>query len=59
MKKFYGHETYVQSVGVYNDLEIDGFSIAVCAEMASNYNDIAHVLLMRWSSLAMISALSI
>jgi protein-tyrosine-phosphatase len=33
MKKFYGHETYVQSVGVYNDLEIDGFSIAVCAEM--------------------------
>ena len=33
MKKFYGHETYVQSVGVYNDLEIDGFSVAVCAEM--------------------------
>lgn len=33
MKKFYGHETYVQSVGVYNDLAIDGFSIAVCAEM--------------------------
>jgi len=26
-------ETYVQSVGVYNDLEIDGFSISVCAEM--------------------------
>lgn len=33
MKKFYGTQTYVQSVGVYNDLEIDGFSIAVCAEM--------------------------
>ncbi len=33
MKKFYGLETYVQSVGVFNDLEIDGFSIAVCAEM--------------------------
>lgn len=33
MKQFYGMETYVQSVGVYNDLEIDGFSIAVCAEM--------------------------
>ena len=33
MKKFYGMETYVQSVGVYNDLEIDGFSIAVCSEM--------------------------
>lgn len=33
MKKFYGTETYVQSVGVHNDLEIDGFSIAVCQEM--------------------------
>jgi protein-tyrosine-phosphatase len=32
MKKFYGTDTYVQSVGVKNDLEIDGFSIAVCAE---------------------------
>ncbi|MEP5732016.1 MAG: low molecular weight phosphatase family protein [Sulfitobacter sp.] len=33
MKKFYGTGTYVQSVGVKNDLEIDGFSIAVCAEL--------------------------
>lgn len=33
MKKFYGTGTYVQSVGVTNDMEIDGFSIAVCAEM--------------------------
>ncbi|MBM1690335.1 low molecular weight phosphatase family protein [Sulfitobacter geojensis] len=33
MKKFYGTDTYVQSVGVKNDLEIDGFSIAVCAEL--------------------------
>ncbi|WP_370400234.1 low molecular weight phosphatase family protein [Sulfitobacter sp. JB4-11] len=33
MKKFYGTEVYVQSVGVKNDLEIDGFSIAVCKEM--------------------------
>ena len=33
MKKLYGTETYVQSDGVYNDLEIDGFSIAVCAEI--------------------------
>jgi len=33
MKKFYGTETYVQSVGVKNDLEIDGFSIAVCQEL--------------------------
>ena len=33
MKKFYGMDTYVQSAGVHNDLEIDGFSIAVCQEM--------------------------
>ena len=33
MKKFYGQETYVQSAGVYNDMEIDGFSIAVCEEI--------------------------
>lgn len=33
MKKFYGAGTYVQSVGVRNDLEIDGFAIAVCQEL--------------------------
>lgn len=33
MKKLYGFETYVQSVGVINDLEIDGFAIAVCEEI--------------------------
>ncbi|WP_147124181.1 low molecular weight phosphatase family protein [Shimia ponticola] len=33
MKKLYGMETYVQSAGVRNDLEIDGFSIAVCQEI--------------------------
>jgi protein-tyrosine-phosphatase len=33
MKQFYGTDTYVQSVGVKNDLEIDGFSIAVCQEI--------------------------
>ncbi|MEL6549921.1 MAG: low molecular weight phosphatase family protein [Pseudomonadota bacterium] len=33
MKKFYGTEAYVQSAGVFNDLEIDGFSIAVCQEL--------------------------
>ncbi|WP_037255817.1 arsenate-mycothiol transferase ArsC [Roseobacter sp. SK209-2-6] len=32
MKKFYGTGTYVQSAGVKNDMEIDGFSIAVCQE---------------------------
>lgn len=33
MKKLYGQRAYVQSAGVKNDLEIDGFSIAVCAEL--------------------------
>ena len=33
MKKFYGQDIYVQSAGVYNDMEIDGFSIAVCEEI--------------------------
>lgn len=33
MKKFYGHACYVQSVGVKNDLEIDGFAVAVCQEI--------------------------
>lgn len=33
MKKLYGTDCYIQSVGVKNDLEIDGFSIAVCAEL--------------------------
>ncbi len=33
MKKFYGQETYVQSAGVFNDMEIDGFSVAVCKEL--------------------------
>jgi arsenate reductase len=33
MKKFYGQATYVQSAGVRNDLEIDGFAISVCQEL--------------------------
>ncbi|MEM8731948.1 MAG: low molecular weight phosphatase family protein [Pseudomonadota bacterium] len=33
MKKFYGDGTYVQSVGVKNDMEIDGFAVAVCSEI--------------------------
>ena len=33
MKKFYGQRAYVQSAGVHTDLEIDGFSIAVCNEI--------------------------
>lgn len=33
MKACFGHDTYVQSAGVRNDMEIDGFSIAVCREI--------------------------
>ncbi|WP_417249269.1 low molecular weight phosphatase family protein [Celeribacter sp.] len=33
MKKFYGTDIYVQSAGVKNDMDIDGFAIAVCEEM--------------------------
>lgn len=33
MKKLYGTEAYVQSAGVKGELEIDGFTIAVCKEI--------------------------
>ena len=33
MKKLHGQRAYVQSAGVKSDLEIDGFSIAVCEEI--------------------------
>lgn len=33
MKKFYGRAAYVQSAGVKNDLEIDGFAVAVSQEI--------------------------
>lgn len=33
MKKFYGTGTYVQSAGVRNDMEVDGFAVAVCREI--------------------------
>ena len=33
MKQLYGTDAYVQSVGVLNDLEVDGFAIAACAEI--------------------------
>ncbi|MDO6731499.1 low molecular weight phosphatase family protein [Marinovum sp. 2_MG-2023] len=33
MKKLYGQSTYVQSVGVRNDLEVDGYAICVCNEI--------------------------
>ncbi|MGB3277832.1 MAG: low molecular weight phosphatase family protein [Pseudorhodobacter sp.] len=33
MKKMYGQRATVQSAGVKNDMEIDGFSIAVCQEL--------------------------
>ena len=33
MKALYGTRAYVQSAGVRNDMEIDGFSIAACREL--------------------------
>lgn len=33
MKKYFGRRVYVQSAGVKNDMEIDGFSVAVCKEL--------------------------
>ncbi|MEO0989832.1 MAG: low molecular weight phosphatase family protein, partial [Pseudomonadota bacterium] len=33
MKKLYGQDTYVQSAGVRNDMEIDGFAVSVCSEL--------------------------
>lgn len=33
MKKFYGDRVYVQSAGVKGELEVDGFSVAVCDEI--------------------------
>ena len=33
MKKYFGRATYVQSAGVKNDMEIDGFAITVCHEV--------------------------
>ena len=48
MKKLYGTDTHVQSVGVINDLEIDGFSIAVCDEIVLNCLDIDREVLMKW-----------
>ena len=33
MKKLYGQRAYVQSAGVKNDLDIDGFAVAVCDEL--------------------------
>lgn len=33
MKRFYGQRAYVQSAGVRNDMEIDGFAVAVSDEL--------------------------
>ncbi len=33
MKKYYGTEVYVQSAGVKSEMEVDGFSVAVCDEI--------------------------
>jgi protein-tyrosine-phosphatase len=33
MRKFYGRRIFVQSAGVKNELEIDGFAVSVCQEI--------------------------
>tara|TARA_R100000322_G_scaffold166719_1_gene133552 strand:- start:17408 stop:17860 length:453 start_codon:yes stop_codon:yes gene_type:complete len=33
MKKYYGDQVYVQSAGVKSELDVDGFSVAVCEEI--------------------------
>ncbi|MFQ6551689.1 low molecular weight phosphatase family protein [Aestuariibius insulae] len=33
MKKLYGTSCYIQSAGVFNDMEIDGFAVSVCEEI--------------------------
>lgn len=33
MKRYFGTDAYVQSAGLVNDLEIDGFAISVCQEV--------------------------
>ncbi len=33
MKKFYGQRAYVQSAGVKSEMDIDGFTVAVCREL--------------------------
>lgn len=33
MKQLYGRTSYVQSAGVRNDREVDGFAVAVCQEL--------------------------
>lgn len=33
MKQLYGRQVYIQSAGVKNDLEVDGFAVAVCQEV--------------------------
>ena len=33
MKRLHGHRVFVQSAGVFNDLEVDGFMVAVAREI--------------------------
>lgn len=35
VKSLYGRAIYVQSAGVRGDLEVDGFAVAVCAELGA------------------------
>ncbi|MCF2905409.1 low molecular weight phosphatase family protein [Octadecabacter sp. CECT 8868] len=64
-KKLFGTDTYLQSAGVKNDLEIDGFAVNVCAELGielSRHRSRSFEEMMQWgddlSSFEMIVALS-
>lgn len=51
MKKFYGHTAYVQSAGVKNDMEVDGFAITVCDEIGveiANHRSRSFEEMMEW-----------
>ena len=55
MKKFYGTGTYVQSAGVHNDLEIDGFCIRSATRSMLSCPAIVHGHSTRWRNGAMTS----
>ena len=59
MKKFYGTGTYVQSVGVLDDLEIDGLQSQPVRKSVSNYPATVRAVLMKWNNGGMICLHSI
>ena len=48
MKKLCGQHCYVQSAGVKNDMEVDGFSVAVCQEIGLEITELGKHVAMPW-----------